>query len=421
MKNKTKVEILDEYMLLQESANDHQIRIIIKFFGKLDIVGVTQVIEKSFEYVPILSSRLQKTGNRYCWEKVNSNFTVKQFKVDGENSIDFLIQNCLAEQTDQLSGPQIKATVVQSEKKDVLVLVVNHMAIDGTGFKEYLALLCKLYNGMEVKKDEYRSNRNIYGILKHKERVKRKARKKTHDIALFLCRENDRLKSELRLFVHKIENTDFLKIVKFCKLKNVTINDYMITLFALSIRSLGYDKETKFINLDMMIDARRYDNGKSLSPFMNASSMETVSIQCAHKDNEKFLIEVHDQIDAIKKSLPGYKNLKHLGMLMSFAPRRLYSKILQSKTQHPNISTTNLGRLDCEDMKFCKSMVEDAFFVTAIKRNNSVQFTFSTFQNSITITTIGYYYSELVKKIEKIYCYFRENVHLSRTTPNSGR
>ena len=109
------------------------------------------------------------------------------------------------------------------------------------------------------------------------------------------------------LFIQKINKSDYFEIQQYCKAKKVTINDYMMTIFVLALIDIGYFKLNIPSIISMMIDARRYDQNNSLSPFMNASSMEDVIIFFNSPDKEKLLLNIHFEIEKIKNNIQDIK------------------------------------------------------------------------------------------------------------------
>lgn len=402
--SKYNVEILDEYMYLQEDANDHQIRIVIEFYEKINIDNLRYAVKESFKYVPLLNCKLIRNGTHLYWEGIDCTVPEKQYFTVLESDFSFaLLKKTLEKMVDQYVGPQISITVLRTQKGDILIITINHMVLDGSGFKNYLTLVSKIYNGIEINRNEISTERNIYRILKNK-REKRKILQK-HNILKTpkkLLEENS-IKRNSMLFTQKINQSDYFEIQKFCKEKKVTINDYMMTVFFLALIDIGYIKLNMLSNISMMIDARKYDQDNILSPFINASSMEDVVIFFDSLDKEKLLLNIHCELEKIKHNMPGYKNLINLRFFRIVLPKYVYFKIMKNIIHSPGISTTNMGILNNEDFQFKGSKIMNAYIVTSLKRNNSIQFTFSTFENTVTITTFGNYSAENIERINAIY------------------
>jgi len=179
--SKYNVEILDEYMYLQEDANDHQIRIVIEFYEKINIDNLRYAVKESFKYVPLLNCKLIRNGTHLYWEGIDCTVPEKQYFTVLESDFSFaLLKKTLEKMVDQYVGPQISITVLRTQKGDILIITINHMVLDGSGFKNYLTLVSKIYNGIEINRNEISTERNIYRILKNK-REKRKILQK-HNI-----------------------------------------------------------------------------------------------------------------------------------------------------------------------------------------------------------------------------------------------
>ena len=413
--SKYNVEILDEYMYLQEDANDHQIRIVIEFDEKINIDQLRYAVNESFKYVPLLACKLLRSGTHLYWEEIDCITVERQYFNIIESDFSFsLLKEILEKKVDQYAGPQIIVSVLRSQKKDVLIITVNHMVLDGSGFKKYLALLSKIYNGIAINRNEIPTERNIYTILKNEK--KKRSIVQTHNILKTsnkLLEENS-IKSNSILFTQKIGKSDYFEIQKYCKDKKVTINDYLMTIFFLALIDVGHFKLNTASIISMMIDARRYDRNNLLSPFINASSMEDVAIFLNSPDEERLLFNIHCELEKIKNNLPGYKNLINLKLFRSILPKSVFFQIIKKKIQVQGISTTNIGILDNEDFKFNGLKMMNAYIVTSLKRNNSIQFSFSTFENTVTISTFGKYSVENIEKINAIYQNIEKHINFYR-------
>ena len=163
--SKYNVEILDEYMYLQEDANDHQIRIVIEFDEKINIDQLRYAVKESFKYAPLLACKLLRSGTHLYWEEIDCISVEKQYFNVIESDFSFsLLNEILEKKVDQYAGPQLIVSVLRSQKNDVLIVTVNHMVLDGSGFKKYLTLLSKIYNGIAINRNEIPTERNIYTI-----------------------------------------------------------------------------------------------------------------------------------------------------------------------------------------------------------------------------------------------------------------
>jgi NRPS condensation-like uncharacterized protein len=59
-----RVETLDEYIRLQQVANDHQVRAVIWFEGHLDLDRLRRCVDETLARIPVLGSRYKAGGNR---------------------------------------------------------------------------------------------------------------------------------------------------------------------------------------------------------------------------------------------------------------------------------------------------------------------------------------------------------------------
>ena len=403
-----KVELLDEYIFLQNKANDHQIRFVVELNGHIDTGRLKKAVEQSIIIVPLLACRLVVQGPGYIWQEIPTVKLEDYIEVYEKDEInnDRLVE-VLGKRPDHFRGPQLLISVLRSAVRDVLLITINHMALDGSGFKQYLVLLSSLYNGGPV--TAYNENRDLFSVIDGPRHEIKIIKSRARGCAGFLTDAG--LDRKAKLFVHRIENADFRKIRNFCKSKNASVNDIMMTLFVMSLLDAGYLRLNKKFSISMMIDARRYDTDGLLSPFVNAASMEKVFFSLPKEETESALAIMHEELAGIKDNSPGLANLLKLKRLKSLLPAKLYRRVLAWIIQKPNVSATNLGVLKGGDIGFKDLETESAYFVTSLKKNNSLQFTFSAYNDELTITSFGLYSNAQVEAIAFIYKCLKDRIN----------
>lgn len=135
-------ELMDQFLFFQEDNNDHQIRGVIHFAGVLDRTCIEKAVMQSIRMIPVLGCRFVENKKRSYWERLPLDRRDAQIVtfIDTGNLKDEMTE-FLSAKTDESKGPQVRVRMIRNAEKDTLCIVLNHMAFDGTGFKEYLYLV----------------------------------------------------------------------------------------------------------------------------------------------------------------------------------------------------------------------------------------------------------------------------------------
>ena len=277
------VEPLDEYMKLQEVTNDHQIRFVIQFEQHLDIERFISSIKESIKIIPILGSKYVYAGDKVFWQDIEYSddeiYRISNGNITESNIAEYLIKKPKDE------GPQILFQIVHQDTGHVIIVTVNHMAFDASGFKEYLYLLSEIYSGFNSVEKDYSKNintdRRIGTLLKNIpiwQKFYSLFRKtlNTKGIGIFTGSIED-IKTRLKIL--KISPENFLRIKDICANKDITINDLFLAFFCHSLFSITHCNKDDGLTMQVMFDLRRYVKKFNISQFGNFSSMESVFIR----------------------------------------------------------------------------------------------------------------------------------------------
>jgi len=400
---KTLAEMLDEYMRLQIVANDHQIRAVISFASHIDIDLLNISIKKTFSVIPILNSCFSATKRVHYWLPQTNDFNRYIFIHKANAAYD--LKQFLSIIPDE-KGPQITFQVIRNEKNDLLIVTVNHMTMDGTGFKSYLYFLAGVYSGkkLEVQCRDRRIEtllKNISLASKIKTVLRSTERRSKNNLV-----ENIGNPVLTSLFLFKITHDEYVKIKGYCNTYDVTINDFIISLFT---KAIFVVKKELFndITIQVMFDLRRYADKYSVSEYGNFASMESITI---HNNGEfsDILIEIHKSMNKLKAGFPGIKNIVLMHLAFSLLPLKTFNSLLTTKIMSFNTSTSNLGVIDHKKLQFSGITVNDAYLLTSVKKQPAVQLSFSTFQESITLSILGKYSEENTTVLKNVFKMMKE-------------
>jgi NRPS condensation-like uncharacterized protein len=398
--NRYPVELLDEYIKLQDVVNDHQIRGIIIFKEHIDTDRFKKSVNISFDYVPVLRCKYSQTGNKALWEE--SDYTDDDFfcirntnNISKENIVEYL------KKIPGNNGPQIFVQIICQDANDVAIITVNHMAFDGSGLKLYLYLLSKIYSNDSI--DKINLDRRMNTLFKNisaKQKFLSLFRKTYNRTKIeILSDKNDDIETRLGLF--KIDVAEFQIIKGICKKSGITINDFILTLFFHAIFCLEHEKIDR-VTIQIMFDLRRYINKYPVSQFGNFSSMESMTIVNKNQSFFDLSQEISEYMRKIKSHFPGIKNVLIMNSLFEFLPRNMFDRILSREIQSLGISASNLGIIDDKKLCFSGHEIIDAYMLTSIKNQPAIQLSFSTFKDTVTMSMLGNYSMKNWEIVEKL-------------------
>ena len=391
------VEMLDEYMHLQSVSNDHQIRAIVRFKSHLDLEILKKSVMITSERIPLLGCMYVRKRNKRYWQRKEF-ISDDYIRIHTFESLDTNYVDILAEIPNEL-GPQILLRVFRNNVHDLLVVTVNHMIFDGTGLKEYLYLLARVYSGIETEVSLL--DRQLGTLLRNITLLEtiRAIFDRPQEIVEPSFLKIGEGTSPTKLNILRISGGELKNIKEFCKAHNATVNDFVIAALANSIFEI--DTITDSVSMQMMVDLRRYIKRHKPGEFGNFASMETVSVNKESGNFVKLLISISEKTRKMKSGLPGLRNILLMKLVWTFLSLNTFDILLKNEIKKFPISTSNLGVIETDKMVFGSNRVDDAFMLTSIKKQPAMQLTFSTFMGTMTLSILGEYSEENSNNISK--------------------
>ena len=395
-KIRRRAELWDQMHLIFQQYNDHQLHGVLYFDGLLDFDCLKKAVLITMRQFPQLSSRYVEGRFLPYWEEIHplADEIVTCVKSRDEKA---QIAAFLISQTDTFSGPQLKVRVIHGEVNDTLCILMNHMACDGAGFKEYLYMLGAAYTN--VKRDpafalanEIRGSRSIKQVIKQvgfKDRIKALLMpdcqpKKPGQLSFPLSGKTSKISY---LLTYKLESNKFEKLKQYSKKKNATINDLVLAALIRALCTMLDVQGCTPITIPCIMDLRRYLPNKKADGICNLTS--TILCNMDFKAGESLgetVAKVKRAMDRQKSQLPGVKGLLQLDLVFSLFPYKIAKKLIGWHYINPLISLSNIGIIDDSRLIFDTLRIEDAFITGAVKYYPYFLLALSSFRNSATFT-----------------------------------
>lgn len=379
----------DLIQLLFSKHHDHQMHGVLDLNGHINEALLKKAVIKSEKNLPHILCRVEKRYGREFWEMTN--FSADEIvKVIESNLYQKDIMENLVKATDTYMGPQLAIKVLRDKTHDVLVIVMNHMLCDGAGFKEYLYLLCDLYNNLsngktlDVNYDPNKRNLNeLVMLMKNKVETEGKVNKeKVKEKVIKVSLEGD--ENNPFIIIEKISKADFALIKEFAKKEKVTINDIFVTIYILTLKQKF---KLPISTMTCPVDLRKYLPNKKANCLSNFTS----NLKCYIDDDmnmnfKKILKQVSVAMKKEKESNSCLKSILLLHKVYIALPYFISKKIISTILKNPPIAITNIGILEKEKLKFDNILVKEGFVTGAIKHVPNFQMAISTFDNMVTLS-----------------------------------
>ncbi|MGA2141375.1 MAG: hypothetical protein ABSG94_03035 [Brevinematales bacterium] len=402
-----RAQLCDQMQFFFVEYNDHQLHGVIFFDGGLDEVLLKKAVSLSMDAFPILKCRYVEGRRHPYWEetdiKIGDIVTfVDSADVEGD-AMSFAVNK-----TWEFAGPQILVRFLRQagQESGALCVIMNHMACDGAGFKEYLYMLGSIYSGHEVHGNGRRPDRSLGQIFR---RISLMDRMKLLLLPDNLSKHDSGLNFPLNggsdpmpfIARHKLDSVRFKALKEYGRKSGATINDIILAAYIRALYRVLDNPENRPLCIPCMIDLRRYLRDGKAGGICNL----TATIVCdagegTGGDFSDTLAKVKMDMDRQKSGLPGLNGLYKLQMIFRLFAYPAVKKIIREKFVNPLIAMTNIGIIDKNRLSFGGIKVTDAFVTGSIKHAPYFQLALSSFNDSVTFTINQFGSAQDREKIE---------------------
>lgn len=148
MKDPCRVEPFDLMQYFYRRAHDPIIHAVIRTGGRIDPDRLGEAFRLSCQTVPVIACSFSIDGKKPRWQPqaYESGAFVDLVLPEADEAA--AEARSLTSTIDIAKGPQVKAGIIRKRDGDTVCVLLNHMIGDGGGFKEYLYLVCLLYNSL---------------------------------------------------------------------------------------------------------------------------------------------------------------------------------------------------------------------------------------------------------------------------------
>lgn len=398
MEKTIKAELWDKMQYLFRNFYDRMVHCVQYYDGEIDINILKQVLVWTTEKTPVLHSSFHGNVVEPYWTvedyTIDDILTVKLDLDDFEEQIDkFVCQMIPVE-----SKVQYQFGVFSNKDgKWAMVMVVNHMCMDGGDFKYFMKKLAENYNkklkgerGFEIKTGS-RSYDEVYSKLNEEETEYAKglyknisAVKDEHHFPLTESRPDDKT----MICKKKISADLFNAFRKIGKTMGVTVNDLMLTVYVRALYEVGMFKEDESLAIPCMVDLRRHIvDGGANTGLTNHTGFMICNTQVKGETINDTLIEV---LRSVKKSkydpYMGLYSLPLLKLAYSIFPYLISETAIKMGYLNPLIGMSNIGVLDDKALQMGDSHIIDGWMTGGVKYKPYMQLALTSLCGEVTMT-----------------------------------
>lgn len=391
MKDFCRVEPFDLMQYFYRSAHDPIIHAIVHTNGRIDPDLLETAFQQSCQAVPVIGCSFSVERKQPQWNL--QRFPKKAFvqlilpAADEETAEEQFLTSSI----NIAAGPQVKAGVIRKRDGDTLCVLINHMACDGGGFKEYLYLVCSLYTSLckgqkpSIPSPVTRSIRPIFSAFSLFERVKLSL--PPWDIPSPAHQDGYALKGDNTspfICAREVSPEKLSAIQEAGKKSGATVNDVLLTAYA---RILCRNLKRENILIPCPVDLSKYLPTGTQRGICNLTSNYMCNLHVKKDDSFKSTLQqVSAQMAGQKRSDGCLKPVKLLSALFRLLPFGTLQKTFNRAFTIPVISYTNLGILDDTRLRLNDTTITGVFLTGAIKYVPYFQVAASTFRSTMTLS-----------------------------------
>lgn len=415
---KIKAEMWDKMQFLFRNYYNRMMHAALYYDEPLDTEKLKIAVKTLIDGIPVLHSEFIKNPLRPYW-KVRD-YAVTDVLIISDEDDDEKREKFLCDTLPYDGNVQMKILYTPYKGGCSLIVIVNHMCMDGGDLKNFLKLLFKLYasdNPSEVFiKSGSRAYDSVYTKFDENDRKKAKklyknisSVKDSHYFPLTPDREDD----ITRIVRRKIDKDRVSAIIAYGKRHDATVNDVMLAAYIRALYDIGNYPETDSVTVPCMVDLRRHIvNNAAETGFCNHTGFMQCTVNGKGKDFEETLSAVRSAMNKNKEDkFLGLYSLPLLDVAYKYFPQFLSELLIKKFYSNPLLGMSNVGLLKAEDFGAGDNLPVDGFMTGAIKYKPYMQFAMTTLNGEMTLSVQLRCNDDDVKIIERFFDYFEKEIN----------
>jgi NRPS condensation-like uncharacterized protein len=397
---------------------NYQIQAVMKLDGKIDYNKLVKAVRLSVDEEPVFGCRFIESEPPY-WKRLDNIDQTEFCSFEETSDPDEVVQRFLESPLDMDRDPMVKVKLIRSEPDDTICIKINHACCDGTGTKEYIQLISKIYSFIE-------DDSNIF-IPKPKKRSRVDQDRLFSGMGIsdpiaewvpgseitratwpFPWKQAPQ-SEENRMMVRRCSREQLDRIKNYSKYRGVTINDLVLTAYYRAMTKMEKPSYCGNMEISVTIDLRRYLPDNKTDAIRNFSGSEITSIDLMPDETfDETLSRIAPVMKKIKENRGGLQSaigLERVEKMALCETLAYYKNVSQwsyccSNKCAPVLS--NLGIIADSLIKFGKVDVKDLYIVPPVVRPPGLLLMVCTYNGIMTLSA-GFYENTVRREdIEKL-------------------
>jgi len=419
MVKRLNAELWDKMHYLFRDFNDRMVHVELHYDFEIDIDILKTVIICFLEKAPVLHSSFVDNKLRTYW-RVNDYDIDDVLTVARPDNLQEAIDDFLTQYIPPEDKLQIRFAVYYYEGKSVLLVVENHMCMDGGDLKYFMKALCKNYNDYAENaispidlKSGSRSYEKVYEDFSQTEQ------KMANNLYKNVCAKDDHrfpltpddIRDRSFIARRKINAERFSALRKSGKQMGATVNDMLIAAYFYSLYELaGYPRQDS-VTISCAIDLRRHMKDTSETGITN----QTAFMQCNIPELGE---DIFKTLEYTKKSVERFKNDKFMGLYglpllklgYSIMPQAASEQVIKIGYSNPLLAMSNIGILEQDKLALSGHEPFDGFMTGAVKYKPYVLLSATSLGGELTLSMCVRGNEEDKKTVEKFFDLMDKNI-----------
>lgn len=341
----------------------------------IDINRLKQAVRNTAKIVPQILCRYDDRKNTWLPAKYDSNSIVQVV----------LEQPCYEDLIwDLRIGPQLRIHIYRQKSGDFLQIAMSHILTDGAGFQQYLSLLCKFYNEQTLQVINEVNSRSLNPLLFHTP-LNRLMYSKSHaekgNMAAVL--PLDQAPAMLHSLKVILSEEQLNSLQEKAKSLQITLNDLFMASYVYALKSFSLQSD---IVLPCPADLRKFHTQKGQLTIANMTGKYLCHISPSKSDSLKELtLAIHQEMERMKSHYACFHFIPLLQLLYMVLPVNLLQNITRAFYSIEQISYTNMGRLEAQQILFQDIVIKECYLCGTYRKAPSFQVSISTYKNTCTM------------------------------------
>ena len=397
MERRLNAELWDKMHYLFRDYNDRMVHVELDYEGEIDAEALKAVLVCFFEKAPVLHSSFVDNHVRPYWQvndyTADDILTVKEVQpeeLDGE------IDKFLTRHIPTDAKVQLNAALLRCGKKSVLLIVENHMCMDGGDLKYFINALCKNYSDYVSGKASpidlktgTRSYESVYEDFSPSEKHMAKSlyrninARDSHAFPL----TPDNIRDRSFIARRTLEPELLQRLKKAGKAHGATVNDMLTAAYFHSIYELAGFGENEEISISCAIDLRRHLKDSSDTGVTNHTAWMQCRVPRRGRDVFETLRFTIESVNRFKSDrFIGLHGLPLLSLGYRILPQAASEEIVKIGYSNPLMAMSNIGVLDHKKLALGSLEPVSGFMSGAVKYKPYALLSVTTMRGALTFS-----------------------------------